>query len=78
MTVTTIEAKCAKCGVTVAITEIRSAGYSFQMKPGLSLDDLCPVIIEQKEAGKPPDKDECPNLTKAINARIARFGEEGI
>ena len=76
MTITSIEAKCAKCGVIAAVTEIRSNGYSFQMKPGPSLDDHCPVIIERKEAGKPPTEDECPNLKKAINARIELFRKQ--
>jgi hypothetical protein len=71
-----IEAKCAKCRVTVAITEIRSAGYTFEMKPGLALADHCPVIIERKEAGQPSKADECPNLSRAIDARIEQFRKE--
>jgi hypothetical protein len=70
------EAKCAKCRVTVAITEIRSAGHTFEMKPGLALADVCPVIIERKEAGEPSKADECPNLSKAIDARIEQFRRE--
>jgi hypothetical protein len=71
-----MEAKCSKCGVAVVITEVRSAGYSFEMKPGIPLADSCPVIIERKEAGNSSTVDDCPNLRKAIEARIEQFRKE--
>jgi hypothetical protein len=71
-----MEAKCAKCGISVVITDVRSTGRSYVVKPGLSLADLCPVIIERKEAGDPLTEDACPNLGKAIEARIKQFQNE--
>jgi hypothetical protein len=77
-----LEAKCARCGVQVAITDIRSDGNSFVMKPGLTLADLCPVIIDGKKAGDTPpvsgeeDGYECPNLKTAIKTRIEKFRKE--
>jgi hypothetical protein len=71
-----MEARCAKCGVTVVITDVRSAGQSYVMKPGLSLVDLCPIMIEREEAGKPQTDEECPNLAGAIDARIEQFRKE--
>jgi hypothetical protein len=77
MTTASIEAKCATCGVTVAITRIQSNERSFEMKPGLTLDDLCPIIIERKKSGNPAtEPEECPNLEKAISARIELFRKE--
>jgi hypothetical protein len=71
------EAKCAKCGVTVDITGIGLTGSrSYMMKPGLSLADLCPVMIERKGAGKPPTEEDCPNLAAAIEARIQQFRKD--
>jgi hypothetical protein len=46
------------------------------MKPGLSLADLCPVMIEREEAGKPQTDEECPNLAGAIDTRIEQFRKE--
>jgi hypothetical protein len=46
------------------------------MKPGLSLGDLCPVMIEREEAGKPPTEEDCSNLASAIDARIEQFRKE--
>jgi hypothetical protein len=73
-----MEAKCAKCGVSVVITRVGlgATDTSYEMKPGLPLDDLCPVIIERKEAGKPPTQEACPNLHAAINARIEQLRTE--
>jgi len=78
MTSTSIETKCVKCGVVVAITSIRQTGHSFEMKPGFSLADLCPVIIKEKAAGKPTTEDECPHLAEAIDARVERFWNESV
>jgi hypothetical protein len=69
-------ATCAKCGVTVDITNIGLTGSrSYVMKPGLPLAQRCPVMIEREEAGKPPIE-ECPNLAAAIDARIEQFRKE--
>jgi hypothetical protein len=69
-----MDVQCAKCGVGAVITEIRSTGYSFQMQPGQSLDQLCPVIMERQEAKKEKaEPEECPNLAKAITDRIEKF-----
>lgn len=68
-----MEAKCGTCGITVVITDIRSGGYSFQMKPGLALSQLCPVIIKRIESGATETEDACANLTKAIQTRIEEF-----
>jgi hypothetical protein len=47
------------------------------MKPGEALDELCPIIIERREAKKETaEPEECPNLTKAINDRIEKFRRE--
>jgi hypothetical protein len=69
-----MDAQCAKCGVKVVITDVRLHGYSFEMKPGESLDQLCPVIIERSEASKNViEEAKCPHLKEAIEARIERF-----
>lgn len=69
-----MEAKCTKCGVTAINLEPRDdGGYSFKMTPGFALADLCLVIMEQKGSDKPPTEDACPNLSRAIEARIERF-----
>ena len=71
-----MEATCTKCGITVVITDVRTAGLSYVMKPGLSLADLCPVMIERKRTSKPPTEKACPNLAAAIDARIEQFRQE--
>jgi hypothetical protein len=69
-----MEAKCAECGVTVVITDIRLNGHSFVMKPGESLAQLCPVIIERAETKKDISEEiECPHLNKSIEKRIEQF-----
>jgi hypothetical protein len=69
-----MEATCTKCGVTAVITDVRSGGRSFVMKPGESLDQLCPVIIDRKEKNRTAaDDTECPHLNKAIEERIEQF-----
>jgi hypothetical protein len=71
-----MEARCAKCGVAVIITELRSNGHSYKMKSGVSLADLCPEIIEQTDDGRHSIGDECTNLATAIKSRIERFHTE--
>ena len=71
-----MEARCAKCGVAVIITELRSNGHSYEMKSGVSLAELCPEIIEQTERGRHSMEDECTNLATAIKSRIERFHAE--
>jgi hypothetical protein len=72
--VTSINAQCAKCGIGVAITDIRANGHSYVMKPGQSLADLCPILIERSEATKNViEEAACPHLDKAIEARIEQF-----
>ena len=72
-----MDVQCATCGIGVVITDVRSDGYSFQMKPGESLDMLCPVIIERQEAkSETAQPEECPNLTKTIEDRIERLRRE--
>jgi hypothetical protein len=65
-----IRAKCARCGLTVAVTDIRRDGYSFQSETGASFSDLCPVAKEQKLRGIAPTEDACSHLGKAIRAEI--------
>jgi hypothetical protein len=71
-----MEARCAKCGVAVVITELRSNGHSYEMKPGASLVDLCPEATEQTDGGSHPIEGECTNLAMAIRSRIERFHTE--
>jgi hypothetical protein len=72
-----MDVQCAKCGVRAVITEVRLGGYSFQMKPGESLNQLCPVIIERQEAKRETTApEECPNLTEVMTNRIERFRRE--
>ena len=72
-----MDVQCAKCGVSALITEVRSNGYSFQMHPGQSLEQLCPVIIERRKAKKETtEADACPNLAKAIDDRIEKLRRE--
>jgi hypothetical protein len=74
-----MEVQCAKCGVSALITEVRQSGCSFQMQPGQSLDQLCPVIIERQEAKrKTAEPEKCPYLAKAIADRIEKFRREQI
>lgn len=71
-----MEATCAQCGITARdIVDNDAGGYSWTMVPGPAFDDLCPVIIELKKAGKPdPHPDDvymhCPKLAEAIEARF--------
>jgi hypothetical protein len=65
-----IQAKCARCGVTVAVTDIRGDGYSFRPEPGFSLSDLCPVFKGQKMRGTVPTEGACAHLGRAIRAEI--------
>jgi hypothetical protein len=71
-----MEAQC-KCGISVVITDVRQNGHSFILKPGESLDELCPIIIERREAkNDTAEPEECPNLSKAVSDRIEKFRRE--
>lgn len=63
-------AHCARCGLGVAISAAPVV-VTYEVKPGLSLVDLCPFIIGLPEPEKTkPRKDACPYLAKSIHERI--------
>jgi hypothetical protein len=65
-----VQAKCARCGATVAVTDIRGDGYAFEMTSGASFADVCPGADEQRMSGRPPVENACPDLARAIRTEL--------
>jgi hypothetical protein len=64
-----LEARCAVCGLAVAITDVGLSKNRFVVK---SPTDLC---IQPKRAGELPTEAACPHLARALDARIEELRE---
>jgi len=67
-------AHCARCGLGVVVTATATM-VTYELKPGLTLEDLCPYIIGLPKFEKAtPREDACPHLAKSIRERIKEMG----
>jgi hypothetical protein len=67
-------AHCARCGLGVVVAA-NSTVVTYELNPGLALEDLCPFIIGLPKSEKAtPREGACPYLAKSIHERIKEIG----
>jgi hypothetical protein len=68
-------AHCARCGLGVVVTAA-STVVTYELNPGLTLEDLCPFIIGLPQSEKAtPRENACPYLAKSIDECLKEMGE---